>query len=71
MKPSQTKHTILRLSEVRARTGLPRSTIYALQSKGEFPHSIKLSNHGSAVGWLESEIDDWIQSRIADRNSAA
>ena len=45
--------------------------MYELQGKGLFPHSIKLSPYGSAVGWLESEVEDWIQSRVAERNNAA
>jgi len=63
--------TILRAAEVRSRTGLSQSHIYYLQSKGVFPHSIKLSPYGSAVGWLESEVEEWIQSRVSHRNQKA
>lgn len=68
---SQQKQAILRISETLRRTGLSRSNLYDLQAKGLFPHSIKLSPYGSAVGWLESEVEDWIQSRVAERNNAA
>ena len=54
---------ILRLPEVLARTGYKRSTIYDLQSKGLFPHAIKLGV--KAVGWPEHEITQWIEQRIA------
>jgi prophage regulatory protein len=59
---------ILRLPQVRQITGLGRSSIYALQETRAFPHSIKLSPR--AVGWLESEIRDWICSRTELRGGS-
>jgi prophage regulatory protein len=53
---------VLRRPQVIARTGLKRSAIYEQMSAGTFPKCIKLGPR--AVGWLETEIDDWIQSRI-------
>ncbi len=55
--------SILRLPVVKARTGLSRSTIYLRLSQGEFPKPISLGPR--AVGWIESEITDWIAARIA------
>ena len=52
---------ILRLPEVKAKTGFGRSTIYALMANGEFPRSIRIG--ARAVGWLESDIDQWIETR--------
>ncbi|MQA89771.1 MAG: AlpA family phage regulatory protein [Gemmatimonas sp.] len=52
---------ILRVSEVVRRTGLGRSTVYDRESRGEFPVRRQLG--GGLVGWLESEIDEWLQSR--------
>jgi len=57
-----TRHTILRLPDVRARTGLSRSTIYLRIAEGKFPPPINLGER--SVGWLESEIDAWIAKRI-------
>ena len=54
--------TILRLPEVKARTGLSRSTIYLRMSEGAFPEPISLA--ARSVGWIESEIDAWIAQRI-------
>ncbi len=54
---------ILRLKEVENRTGLKRSTIYNRISLGAFPKQISLGGD-RAIGWLESEINDWIQQRI-------
>lgn len=55
--------TILRLKQVKARTGLSCSTIYLRMSLGTFPKNIPLGGPG-AVGWIESEINDWIRRRI-------
>ena len=52
----------LRLKEVIHITGLSRSTIYAEISKGDFPKQIQLTGSRS-VGWLESEITLWVESR--------
>ena len=54
--------SILRLPAVKSRTGLSRSTIYLEISRGRFPHPISLG--GRSVGWVDAEIDDWIQHRI-------
>lgn len=53
---------ILRLPTVKAITGLSRSTIYLRVSQGSFPKPISLG--ARAVGWVESEITDWIAQRI-------
>jgi len=61
---------ILRLPEVKSLTGLSRSTVYLRMSEGTCPIPISLG--GRAVGWLEKEIQSWIQSRIDEsRNSSS
>jgi prophage regulatory protein len=61
---------ILRLPVVKARTGLSRSTIYLRVSEGTFPKPVSLG--GRAVGWVESEIQQWLEQRIeASRKVAA
>jgi prophage regulatory protein len=56
----------LRLPEVCLRVELKRSTIYRLIGLGRFPRHIILSEHASA--WIESEIDDFMIARIAERD---
>ena len=56
--------SILRLPSVKARTGLSRSTIYLRISNDQFPRSISLG--GRAVGWLESDIQEWIETKVSD-----
>lgn len=57
---------ILRLPEVIKVTGLPRTTIYYFMKNGRFPNSISLS--ARLVGWLESDVQDWISSKIESSN---
>ncbi|MBF0283865.1 MAG: AlpA family transcriptional regulator [Magnetococcales bacterium] len=52
---------ILRLNEVISMTGLSRSTIYRLVSKGEMPQRFKLGP--KSVGWKFEQIIAWINSR--------
>lgn len=56
-------NNILRLPEVKCRVGLSRSSIYQAVSTGTFPKPIKLGVR--AVGWMESDVETWIQSRKA------
>lgn len=50
-----------RRRDVEEITGLSRSTIYHLMSKGLFPRPVKLT--GKAVAWPEAAITDWLNSR--------
>ena len=54
--------TILRRHQVQQRTGLSRSTLYQYIKDGAFPASVQLGPR--AVGWLESDISDWITARV-------
>jgi prophage regulatory protein len=49
------------------KTGKSRPAIYAAMPRGQFPLSVSLG--ARAVGWIESEIDEWIESRIAKSRS--
>ena len=57
----------LRLRQVSQLTGLGRSMIYQMQAEGRFPQRIKLGER--AVGWLESEVRDWLATRIETSRS--
>ena len=52
---------LLRLSDVEARIGLKKSTIYAGMAAKTFPAPVRLGNR--CVAWHEAEIDGWIASR--------
>jgi prophage regulatory protein len=56
---------VLRRKATLAKTGLCTSSLYAMMAKDKFPRPIPLG--ARAVGWLESEVDDWIRARAAER----
>jgi prophage regulatory protein len=59
---------IIRLKEVIDSTGLARSTIYKYIGEGTFPKPVSLGDR--CVGWVDSEVHDWILARIEERDSA-
>jgi prophage regulatory protein len=66
MMPKQ----VIKLPGVVKTTGLSKSTIYKLISEGKFPKNIPLT--GKSTGWIDEEIQSWIDERIAaSRNGEA
>lgn len=65
---------ILRLNSIVIKTGIARSTIYdwlnpkSPRYDSSFPKPRKLGKQ--SVGWLESEIDGWINERAQASNEA-
>ncbi|MGF2393056.1 helix-turn-helix transcriptional regulator [Klebsiella sp. 20_N_Kleb] len=65
---------ILRLNSIVTKTGIARSTIYdwlnpkSPRYDSSFPKPRKLGKQ--SVGWLESEIDGWINERAQASNEA-
>jgi prophage regulatory protein len=57
---------LLRLPDVETKTGLKHSAIYQRITEGDFPRQVPLGP--KAVGWLEHEIDKWIDDRAAERD---
>ena len=53
---------LLRIRNVLATTGLSRAGLYQRISEGCFPKQVKLGSR--SVGWIESEISEWIAGRI-------
>ncbi|EHK8947637.1 AlpA family transcriptional regulator [Escherichia coli] len=53
------------MREVIQRTGLSKSSIYDLMDKCLFPKTVRLG--GRSVAFVESEIDEWMNSRVASR----
>jgi len=45
-----------------------KSRIYELIKSGDFPQPVKL---GRRIAFVESEIDNWIAQRIAERTKSA
>jgi len=57
---------IIRLKEVIDSTGLARSTIYKYVGEGVFPKPVSLGDR--CVGWVDSEVQDWILARVEARD---
>jgi len=56
---------IARMPDAVRKTGLSRSTIYSLMAKNKFVPKIQISER--AIGFLESDIDEWI-TNLAEGN---
>jgi prophage regulatory protein len=58
---------LLRYSELNETRGIrySRRHLYTLESEHKFPKRVSLGEN--RVGWIESEIDDWIRGRVASR----
>lgn len=55
---------IIRLPEVKQRTGLSRSEIYRREGLGLFPKRVTLGPR--SVGWVSGEVQAWIEQRIRE-----
>jgi prophage regulatory protein len=54
------------IAEVTSVAGISRSQIYSLIAAGEFPKQVKV---GTSSLWLESEIQQWQEQRISERDT--
>jgi len=54
---------LLRLPQVKAATGLSKSTIYSRIAEGTFPKQIPIGPR--LVVWVESDIQNWIAEQVA------
>lgn len=57
---------LLRMLDVIKMTGLPKSTIYLKIKNKEFPNQVSIG--ARSVAWVESEVNEWIESNIRERN---
>lgn len=52
---------IRRRPQVLERFGISAATLYRWIERDGFPRPIKLGGH--SVGWIDSEIEEWVSSR--------
>ena len=57
---------MLSKTSVRERVLFSPAHIDRLERAGEFPKRVQLGTN--RVGWIESEIDEWLQERIDKRD---
>lgn len=61
---NENNHTIIRIHDVIKKIGRSRSGIYQMINEGVFPKPIPLG--ARSVGWLEADINNWINKKIAE-----
>lgn len=61
---------ILRKKEAEAKCGIGDRHMRDLERRGLFPKRFRIVPGGRDIGYLESEIDEWIANRIAEREAA-
>lgn len=54
--------TFMRLPEVKAITGLSKSSLYVLIREKSFPAPVRLGSR--AVAWVKSEVKQWAADRV-------
>jgi prophage regulatory protein len=59
---------LMKRPEVESLTGLSRSAIYDLMTRGLFPKPVKLGP--KSVAWVSREVEKFISDRIAARDAA-
>lgn len=52
---------LLRIEEVKRRTGLSRTSIWRRERNGDFPARRRIGPN--SVAWIEEEVEGWIESR--------
>ena len=62
---------LIRIKSVLGMTGISKSYLYQLVSKGDFPRPVQLVQGGKSVAWIESEVQSWVESRIQARDEVA
>ncbi len=55
---------LLRIAEVKNKTGMSRASIYAEMKKGKFPKNIKITVR--CVAWKSDDVDAWIEKKIQE-----
>lgn len=59
---------LLRLKQVQEKIPLSKPEIYRRLKNGTFPQPVRLSQ--SVVAWVESELDSWVESKMAERGAS-
>ena len=57
-----TVNRFIRESECQKITSLSRVTRWRLEQEGKFPKRYKITQN--TIGWLSSELDEWINSKL-------
>lgn len=66
MEKNELQEQVIRYRELKRIVPLSRSTVWRKSRAGEFPMPIPLGS--SAIGWLLSEVQAWIEAQAAARH---
>ncbi len=64
------QNKLIRIRSVLEMTAISKSYIYLLVKEGKFPKPIRLVEGGTAVAWIESDVQSWIDSRVKARDES-
>jgi prophage regulatory protein len=59
---------LIRFPEVQRRVSLGKVAVWRLRREGRFPQPVRL---GSRIAFIESEIDQWLEERVRERDQRA
>ncbi len=68
MQTQKATPILLRLPEVKRRTGMSRSLIYRMIQEGTFPRNIPICG-SRTVAWSSESINHWVNEQIAQANN--
>lgn len=57
---------VIKKPELRQKIPASDVTIWRWEKQNKFPKRIVLG--GNSVGWIESEVDEWLAKKMAERN---
>lgn len=60
---------MIKLKDVMKLTALSKATIYRFIKEGVFPKQVLLG--ANSVVWIEEEVVEWLEEKIAQRDSEA
>jgi len=61
----QNTERLIRKPELMSMIGLSDATIWRMERAGKFPRRVQIG--GNSVGWLQSEINEWLERKAAER----
>ena len=59
---------VLRFPALHAKVGLSKAQVDRLEAAGKFPRRIRIGTR--AVGWLEQDVDRWLEDLAASAQGA-
>jgi prophage regulatory protein len=62
-EPEHPQLAIVRHNQVKRKLQVSSAKLFDMIARGQFPSPFQIIPNGRAVGWLESDVDDWILAR--------